>query len=181
MVFVIIKGRDTILAMFHHLCGVDFHTAHNKKWCWSDTDKCFRQTSLSIVASVQINTTQLMEHGKAGISAFYNHEHHYDLLIEKRSEDFYVVLRKRIYDIEVNSAEMLLENQKSFVLTLKADSENYYFYYRENEEDILLDQGTTAALCTEITRQMTFTGTFIGLFAENTTATFEQLKVLFQP
>lgn len=160
------------------LYGTQYHLSAEGK---SPTFIGIRQTSFSMVASVQINTTQLTEHGKAGISAFYNHEHHYDLLIEKRSEDFYVVLRKRIYDIEVNSAEMLLENQKSFVLTLKADSENYYFYYRENEEDILLDQGTTAALCTEITRQMTFTGTFIGLFAENTTATFEQLKVLFQP
>ena len=58
------------------------------------------------------------------------------------------------------------------------DKEFYRFYYSLNGRDYtFLGQGLTAGLCTEITETMTFTGVYIGMFAENGDAEFKEFSV----
>lgn len=145
----------------------------------SPTFMGFRQTDFLMTTSVKIIPEHIKENGKSGISVYYNHEHHYDLFISKQDSDYYVAVRKRIYDVEVITVKKRLAAMEQYNLSIEADRENYYFYYEENNEKFLLEQGTSAALCSEITRRMTFTGTFVGLFAENADAEFEDLNVSF--
>lgn len=136
-----------------------------------------RQTAFEMTMEVRLTPEHFSKDGKTGISIFYNNEHHYDLFVSNHTDGYYIAVRKRIYDIEVITAEVKLRNSDSFFLKIRSDKEYYYFYYKDQNGEILLDQGTTAAMCTEITRRMTFTGTFIGLFAENADAYFEQLSI----
>ena len=45
---------------------------------------------------------------------------------------------------------------------------------------VYLGCGDTAGLCTEITRTMTFTGVYFGMFAERATGAFREFKVTYE-
>lgn len=108
----------------------------------------------------------------AGLTVFYNNEHHYDIMIVRKSGRCQVLLRRQIYDLCAVTETVTVE---STVVRLKitADKEYYSFYYAlPGEEYRFLGKGAAAAMCTEITRYMTFTGTFFGMFAENDIADF---------
>ena len=113
------------------------------------------------------------ENSLAGLSVYYTNEHHYDFGITLRNGIRCLVLRRQIYDLIADTAIIPLP-WETVDLQIESDKENYYFYYfTPSHEKIFLGQGTTAALCTEITRHMTFTGTFFGMFAEHMTASFQ--------
>ena len=59
-----------------------------------------------------------------------------------------------------------------------ADKEKYRFYYCvDGEQNVLLGSGLTAGLSTEGTVPMSFTGTYIGMFAENGSSAFQEFQV----
>lgn len=170
--------------------GYEFHTEQNRlilhgtSVTLSEEGKSptfigLRQTEFSMTASVRVTPQIDNDNGKVGFSIYYNHEHHYDFYIRRQEHHYYAALRKQVYDIEAVTAERELKQTDSYLLKIEADSEYYRFYLEEDGQETLLEQGTTAALCTEITRRMTFTGTFIGLFAEYAAAQFDDLKITF--
>lgn len=56
--------------------------------------------------------------------------------------------------------------------------ETYYFSYAlQDKTERFLGDGLAVGLCTEGTRTMTFTGTYIGMFAELGTASFQAFEV----
>ncbi|MBQ3790612.1 MAG: family 43 glycosylhydrolase [Lachnospiraceae bacterium] len=116
--------------------------------------------------------------GGAGITAFYDNEHHMDVLITKEEGHFYVMSRLRVYDIV---QEKRIEIPESHVfLRITADPAHYHLYYSlDGEEWEPVDMGASAALCTEVTRRMTFTGTFFGFFAEESEGLFSKPRVIF--
>lgn len=103
----------------------------------------------------------------AGLSVFYNNEHHYDIMIIPSGNTHQLILRRQIYDLCAVTDTVEISSP-SIRLKAIADKEYYFFYYALPGGDYqYLGKGTTAAMCTEITRSMTFTGTFWGMYAEN--------------
>ena len=104
----------------------------------------------------------------SGLTAFYNNDYHYDILITKEADEkHYVCLRKHVADIDVITARHAIDYQGSVRFKIISDDEWYTFYYEKNGEFIELGRGRTSLLCTEITHTMTFTGTFWGIFTEH--------------
>lgn len=114
----------------------------------------------------------------AGLTAFYNNDYHYDILITKEADGHYdVCLRKHVADIDVIVARQSIDYQGSIQLKMASDEEWYVFYYEKNGDFVELGRGRTSLLCTEITHTMTFTGTYWGLFTENGEIAIESVSV----
>lgn len=135
-----------------------------------------RQKQFSVVAEVCIEP---QKDSTAGLCAFYSGEHYYALCVSEHNGQTCVSLRKRLYDLEAVTASAEVVSDKLW-LRITADTDVYGFAYRDSRgEWIGLGQGTAAALCTEITRTKTFTGTFIGLFCEQGDASFSSFSVRY--
>jgi len=62
------------------------------------------------------------------------------------------------------------------------DELNYEFWYSEDGENYKkLGNGSTAGLATEGTMDMSFTGTYIGMFAEGVEGHFKAFSVKVEP
>jgi len=117
----------------------------------------------------------------AGLTAFYNSDYHYDVLITKEADgEHYICLRKRVADIDVISARRRIGYKGSIRLRIVSDAEWYTFYYEDGGEFTELGRGRTSLLCTEVTHTMTFTGTYFGIFSEKgeIAVTFASVKPL---
>lgn len=116
------------------------------------------------------------ENGKAGLSAFYNKAYHYDVYIENNNDENNIVYSQTIHGV-TTIMKKVNTNKSLHQLMMKTNQEKYSFYYYDNEWK-LIGESPTAGLYTEGTMMMTFTGTYIGLFADNTTAKFRIFKAL---
>jgi len=103
---------------------------------------------------------------RSGISAFYNSDFHYDILVTKDEDGCKVCLRKRIADIDVIVASCPIEYNGSIRLKIVSDRDWYTFLYEKDGAFVELGRGKTSLLATEVTNPMTFTGTFWGVFTE---------------
>ena len=116
--------------------------------------------------------------GLAGLTAYYTHEHHYDILLRRQNGKGAIAVRKRLYDMECETAVVPFEGD-SAELMITMDRQFYSFHARFDGEWKLLGQGAAAGLCTEITRFMTFTGVFLGRFCEQGEADFDPIQIQF--
>ena len=82
-------------------------------------------------------------------------------------------LRKQIYDENVTGKEETAEAGGKVRLTVTADRYRYSFYCNGR----LIGSGTTTVMCTETAQRNSFTGTFIGLFAEQGDVRFSRFSV----
>jgi alpha-N-arabinofuranosidase len=126
-----------------------------------------------------ITTLKVPEKGKAGMSAYYNEDYHYDIGI-KRTEDgsYSIFVNKRIHDLENETFRRVIFSKDPVSLRISADTEYYRFAYKMGD-GLWFDagQGLTAGLCTEATHTMTFTGVYIGLFASRGMGEFTEWKI----
>lgn len=128
-----------------------------------------RQTSFQQIFSTSAQVGSAAE--GYGITAFYNSDYHYDLVIEGTSLCLYSTVHAitALVEKKVLSANTGDEVQ----LTIHADTKGYRFSYGEGQEEAwFTTQLPIAGLCTEGTMYMTFTGVMFGLFAIGGTATF---------
>lgn len=115
----------------------------------------------------------------AGLTAYYNGEHHYALCASLQDGRMRIALRKRMYDMEVEAAQVEIPGGEAW-LRILTDEHDYVFEYRTEDGDwVRLGVGAVAALCTEVTRTMTFTGTFLGLFCDRGRASFAAFSVRY--
>lgn len=85
-----------------------------------------------------------------------------------------------MHDIFVVTAatEVRLPQDGGVYFRIVTDKEYYTFLYStDGEQYQMLGSGSTMGLCTEGTRRMTFTGTYLGMFAENGETEFENFTV----
>lgn len=139
-----------------------------------------RQTAFCQEAQVKVTLKDVKEDScrkpAAGLTVFYNNEHHYDLLLTCDKEGYKLKLRRQLYDLCAVTEEVSIP-LNTVLLKITADCDYYSFYYALSDGNYrLLGKGAAAGMCTEITRFMTFTGTFFGMFAENTAACFEEFS-----
>ena len=100
---------------------------------------------------------------EAGLTAFMDYQHHYDILVTRRGDRVYVVLRKTIGDLSADVAEQEITGDR-IVLGIDADAQKYKFWFCEARKDtMLLGTGETQYIGSEIAG--TFTGMFFGMFA----------------
>lgn len=137
-----------------------------------------RQPETDICAETHLHA-DLSDGAKAGITAFYHQDYYYAMYLTKRRGRYSVCLNKAVHDINVvtNRAEIECENTGEISLRITADKDKYYFYYKTGTDWNLLGSAMTAGLATEGTHSMTFTGTFIGLYAVNGAAAFDFFRL----
>lgn len=127
---------------------------------------------------VTTGVEQLEDHGKIGITAFYNESYHYDMYIEKRGENLGLCLEKHVHDMFSVTKRIEVEVAKEYRLLIRSDRKWYRFIYKdENEKEYELGSGLVIGLATEGTRTMTFTGTYLAMFAENGIGYFKNLEL----
>lgn len=101
------------------------------------------------------------EQGEAGLTVFYDAEHHYDLLLQ----DGEIQLRKQVGDIAFTAYRAPWHGP--CVLSVRADRKHYAFFYGDSDENqISAGTGLTSLVSTEAT-PISFTGVYIGIFAQN--------------
>jgi xylan 1,4-beta-xylosidase len=137
-----------------------------------------RQPAFTVEATTKLFCTP-QENQKSGITAFYNHDYHYELYVTQQNGKTYICLSKRLFDLEAVTAKREIQYKGTIALRISADTEFYRFSYRlPTAEWIELGSGMTRALCTECTHTMTFTGTYLGLFSVGGAAFFDSFDLL---
>ncbi len=137
-----------------------------------------RQKDFDTETRVKVSLLEKHQNIRAGITAFYNDSYHYEIYITNYERGGKVCLAKHVHDIFVVTESALIPKAEDITLKIKSDGETYYFYYSlDDKEDVLLGTGLAVGLSTEGTRRMTFTGTYIGMFAEFGQAAFEEFEV----
>lgn len=117
-----------------------------------------RQTCFNMLAGTQI---ELTKGGEAGITVYYNFDHHYDFaLTQKDDGKVYAIVRKTVGDIVMEA--FCREYVSGAELFIRADKDKYYFMLDGEEVATGLTQyvSTEATICS-------FTGVLIGLYAQS--------------
>ena len=137
-----------------------------------------RQTEFDMTAQVTVSAKLESGNSKAGITVYYSKDNHYDLYIERKEGRLWAVLSRRIMDLESVTGRVLLPDEPEMVtLLVETSAKEYLFRVIGSEGTVTVGAGCTAGVCTEGTMTMTFTGTFIGLFATDTVAEFRSFSL----
>lgn len=155
------------------LTGTDMTLSH----CASPTFLGVRQREFETITTVTLSADCKDNHQCAGLTAFYNQDYHYDILLTKQDGQDRICLRKQVHDILTITASHAISYAGSVELQIISDRKDYRFLYRVDDgEFIELGRGCVAGLCTEGTQTMSFTGTYLGMFSENTVADFRLFR-----
>lgn len=133
--------------------------------CGHPTMIALRQQAFCMATTARLHG-DLAEGQCSGLSAFYNSNYHYDILITKEKGSCYVCLRKCVGDIQVIAAKEEIQYTGSIRLKIVSSEELYTFYYENGGQFLELGTGMTAMLCTETMRPKGYTGVFWGCFTE---------------
>lgn len=126
-----------------------------------------RQRQLNVCYETEL--TVLCGQGRAGITVFHTAEHHYDLQVTREDDGLSVRLHRVAADMQMDSAPVMFKADAPLVLRITADKNLYSFFAgTDREEMTLIGTGRTQLLSTEA-MPCTFTGCFVGLFAEGDT------------
>lgn len=136
-----------------------------------------RQQEFAMRAQTQVLLNSMSEGQKAGLAAFYNQNYHYALYVTREQGRSFVVLAKKVHDLEDTTTRVEIDFDGMIEFQIETGSEDYHFRYRLDGDWIEIGTGKTAGLCTEGTMTMTFTGTFLGLFASKGEAFFKYFRV----
>lgn len=150
------------------LTGASYGLSEDKH---SPTFMGVRQKELETVTETELQM-ELAQDGVAGLAVYYMATHHYEIQLHNQSGRYEVKLVKRLYDMETVS-EPVEVTGASVKLGVKSDGYQYIFYCEtEAEGRRELGSGLTVGMATEAMEFMTFTGTYLGIFAQGTEAVF---------
>ena len=138
-----------------------------------------RQKEHDVCAETEVSLKNARDGARAGLTAFYNECYHYEIYVTNEEGSTKVCLARHIHDLFAVTASATLPAAEHVQLKIEADRAMYHFYYRTEQEDAyrLLGSGSTAGLATEGTMTMTFTGTYLGMFAERGDGVFRGFRV----
>ncbi len=125
-----------------------------------------RQRQFRCEAEAVVEFSPGSELQEAGITVFHTAEHHYDLIVTRRSGKRIALLRRRVCDLLVESAPVELPENGRLALQIRSDRLHYEFFAGPEGGDLVsIGKGRTQPLSTELTAG-TFTGCFLGMFAQ---------------
>lgn len=134
-----------------------------------------RQKDFNSITTVSVDL-DMRDGTIAGLTAYYMDTHHYEIRVRADENKFYVELNKRIYDLEGIVSKKIIEADK-VELRIESTRDKYIFSYSiDGENFIVIGEGLAAGLSTEITEVMTFTGTYLGIFAQGGVAKFDKFE-----
>ena len=139
-----------------------------------------RQPEFKIDFSVTVGIEELKCDGRIGITTFYNESYHYDMYLQKRGKKLKLYLEKHVHDMfSITHVKEIKETESGEIrLAIKSDKKWYRFLYTDKAGGMFeLGKGLVAGLATEGTRTMTFTGTYLAMFAERGRGYFKELNV----
>lgn len=137
-----------------------------------------RQKGFETITTVKMKVLAETEAMRAGITAFYNDCYHYELYLSKQQDKYMIFLAKHVHDIFAVTAFTEVTYKDYIYFKIISDKESYTFYFsNDGGTYIELGKGLVAGLCTEGTLSMSFTGTYLAMFAENGKAAFSDFSV----
>lgn len=155
--------------------GISLNDGKNPTWLG------IRQREFNMCAETILSLKQKTGKALAGLTAFYNENYHYEIYLTREQEGCFVCLAKHVHDIFVVTEKRKIESDQKIHLWIESDEQQYRFYYGlEQQERKLLGTALPSGLASEGTCTMTFTGTYIAMFAECGEAAFQYFKCKFQ-
>ena len=137
-----------------------------------------RQKAFDTLAIAEVSISGEREGMRAGLTAYYNEAYHYEVYLTRTGDTYRVCLAKHVHDIFVVSSSVEIPSGENIWLRISTNRDYYEFSYSLNGLDYSkLGTGVTAGLCTEGTMTMTFTGTYLAMFAEKGNGYFKNLKI----
>lgn len=118
---------------------------------------------------------------RAGISAYYNNDYHYDIYLSRAGGQLFVGFTKALHDMTVELVRTPVDADGEIALCITSDREKYTFSYIVNGVETVIGSGLNAGLSTEGTKTMTFTGTFFSMFCEDGRAVFKSFDLDILP
>ncbi len=138
-----------------------------------------RQKEFAVSAKASIKIKSLDSETFAGMSAYYNTDYYYAAGIVKENDTLYVrfvrCVHGDVYEHKMRLPERFLAKEE-LSIELLTDTDTYAFYIGSGKDAVPVGSGAAAGLASEGTRTMTFTGTFIGIFAESGKAIFTEFE-----
>lgn len=123
-----------------------------------------RQQHFDCRVSVRLDFNPAAEGEEAGLTIYYNPEHHYDICILRQDGNKQLIVRRSIGDLSAVVATAPIENGP-VILEVKANKDEYYLSFGQDHSNITeLSKGRTWYLSSEVTR-CSFTGVYFGLYA----------------
>lgn len=137
-----------------------------------------RQKGFETISTATVSLLESVQGMRAGLTAYYCDSYHYEIYLTREMDKWKVCLAKHIHDIFTVTASVEIPSAENVTLRITSDKTYYRFSYSLDRKTFTeLGSGLTVGLCTESTRYMTFTGTYLGMFAENGNAAFENFHV----
>lgn len=125
-----------------------------------------RQEQFNIYVDTEIQYSIKKEDGYAGITVYHTNEHHYDFGLVRHEGKISLMLRKHVGDMETKEIFDLPDQSGRCLLGIESDEIEYRFLAGTDKVHMrCFGSGRTQLLSTEC-MVMTFTGCYIGLFAE---------------
>lgn len=132
-----------------------------------------RQKDFDTVTTMKLRPLGETQGMRLGLTAYYNKDYHYEIYLTRELEQWKIGLAKHVHDIFAVTEQTQVELPKdgNLWLRVESDREKYTFLYSTDGETYRkLGTGLAVGLCTEGTRTMTFTGTYLAMFAERADA-----------
>lgn len=137
-----------------------------------------RQKEFHMRAKTLLHTERMQNGTSAGITAFYNKEYYYALCVSRERDGYYIRLVNTVHGYTSEVIRIKTEPVKHIELEIVTGVQFYRFYYSINHERLYVGQAATAGLTTEGTMTMTFTGTYLGIYAEKGEADFVRFSAI---
>ncbi|WP_310604271.1 glycoside hydrolase family 43 protein [Anaerosporobacter sp.] len=112
-----------------------------------------------------------IDHGEAGITIYMDEKHHYDIAIREKQDckgSYEVIERLNIGNIKSVEHQLDVNADANATLIIHASNYSYSFGVKINGEEIILGNGDTRYLSSEVAGG--FTGVMIGLYASDSSA-----------
>ena len=121
-----------------------------------------RQQHMGFRASALLQFEPVEEGDEAGITAFYDNTHHYDLAVALQDGKKQLVFNKVVGDISIVD-NSIPYNGGAVVLTVTADRDYYTFSFTSGGITMNVGSGSTMSMTSEACG-VSFTGVYIGLY-----------------
>lgn len=126
---------------------------------------------------MELEVTVTNRHGEGGVTIYGTESEHYDLFVRTTDQGSEAVLKLNIGGIRHEQAVLPLPGD-SAELIIRSDSINYQFFVRDSGREVCLGSGQSKFLSNEVSTH--FTGTVLGLFAQNGGETrFDGLRITY--
>ncbi|MCI2049917.1 MAG: glycoside hydrolase family 43 protein [Lachnospiraceae bacterium] len=142
-----------------------------------------RQKDFETVTTVKMTVLRERENMRAGLTAYYNDSYHYEIFLTREGGRSAICLAKHVHDIYAVTArvEADLPEGAPVWFRIVSDRDRYAFSFSTDGSSFtVLGTGLAVGLCTEGTRTMTFTGTYLAMFCERGKAAFENFSVILK-